>query len=389
MGLACSSGTPVQEEIVSVRHQDVRDEFGKWIKAEITPLENRKVSVHFEGWDAKWDCIMDLDKDREEFAPYGRYSTKAADTTKYREGDRVQVLQRRPQKLNEWVDAEVDTVEGAEVRVKYHVRGHRKQFQYWYHVNRAEIKKPSEDYFGSSKRYRSTEESSQPRTRNLDRTRDEDYDEVDMIPPEREFGGRAMGGRGGGGGSGFKKDGKLCCDKCNKPHLTEDCPTYRKARPKHKDAWVNLGKKPIEMGSSGGNVKTFSAHVVRQPGDGNCLFHSLSHGLRSNASTLRRKICSFILNNPGLDIGGDTIKEWVHYDKGCSVSRYVDRMSRNGCWGGGIEIAACAHMAGVNVHVWERGWGYHKRISCFDVKNATKTINVVYQGRMHYDALVL
>lgn len=44
----------------------------------------------------------------------------------------------------------------------------------------------------------------------------------------------------------------------------------------------------------------------------------------------------------------------------------------------------------VNVHVYEknrRGPGY-RRISCFDCPKAARTIHVLYQGGVHYDALV-
>ena len=33
------------------------------------------------------------------------------------------------------------------------------------------------------------------------------------------------------------------------------------------------------MGKSGGNFKLRSARVIRQPGDGNCLFHSMAYHL--------------------------------------------------------------------------------------------------------------
>jgi hypothetical protein len=41
------------------------------------------------------------------------------------------------------------------------------------------------------------------------------------------------------------------------------------------------------MGSDGGNVIVANARVVRQPGDGSCLFHSLAHGLGDGTSALQ------------------------------------------------------------------------------------------------------
>lgn len=61
-----------------------------------------------------------------------------------------------------------------------------------------------------------------------------------------------------------------------------------------------------------------------------------------------------------------------------------------GGWGGGIEMAACSRLKQVNVHVYEqKGGNNFKRISCFNNPKAVKTVHVLYQGRMHYDALVV
>ena len=60
---------------------------------------------------------------------------------------------------------------------------------------------------------------------------------------------------------------KLCCDKCNGKHLTDECPVYRKPREKHRDAYVNYGrKKPKQIGGGGGNfvIKSLNARVIRQ-----------------------------------------------------------------------------------------------------------------------------
>jgi hypothetical protein len=104
---------------------------------------------------------------------------------------------------------------------------------------------------------------------------------------------------------------------------------------------------------------------------------------------LRREIAGFLQQNPSLQIAGDTLEEWVRWDSNSSVAEYARRMAMSG-WGGGIEMAACSLLKNVNVHVYEnahRGSEF-KRISCFDCPNALKTIHVLYQGGVHYDALV-
>jgi len=206
-------------------------------------------------------------------------------------------------------------------------------------------------------------------------------------------------GSHGHGSGGATSSSSISCDRCDGKHTTDRCPHFVKEREKHRDAWVNYGRKggPHQMGSSGGNFVLKSARVVRQPGDGSCLFHSLNYGLNqgglgsSSAQSLRREIASFLQQNPSLTIAGDTIEEWVRWDASSSVESYSRRMAMSG-WGGGIEMAACSLLKNVNVHVYENAMrscgGEFKRISCFDSPNAARTIHVLYQGGVHYDALV-
>lgn len=187
------------------------------------------------------------------------------------------------------------------------------------------------------------------------------------------------------------------CDKCDGPHATEACPHFRKPRDDHKDAWVNYGKKlPLQMGRSGGKLILKGGRAIAQPGDGSCLFHSLCFGLNGGrshgqfgANRLRKELAHFVQNNPRVKISGDTLEEWVRWDTNSSVDSYTRRI-RQGGWGGGIEMAACSILMGVNVHVYERRrGGAFERISCFDSPKPTKqTVHVLYQGGVHYDALV-
>lgn len=184
-----------------------------------------------------------------------------------------------------------------------------------------------------------------------------------------------------------------CCDKCDGPHETDACPHFRRARENHKDAWTMLGKGGGLGKENVENAPVLPARQVRvvpQPGDGSCLFHSLSYGLsdRSSASTLRREICAFIAKNPEEEIGDTALKDWVSYDSGGTVNAYAQKMS-SGTWGGGIEMAALTRMKHVNVHVYEKCREGYRRISAFESPGSSKTVNVLYQGRMHYDAIVV
>jgi hypothetical protein len=190
-----------------------------------------------------------------------------------------------------------------------------------------------------------------------------------------------------------KNNGK--CDKCDGPHPTDRCPHFKKGRDNHKDAWVNYGKEhPGRMGNDGGNYVLRDARVVRQPGDGSCLFHSLTYGLKAHgdnlsATALRHELANFIKKHPKLEIAGDTLEEWVNWDSNTSVNAYAQRMAAGRAWGGGIEIAACSLLRKANIHVYERKGNEIRRISCFDYPEKTRRlVHILYQGGMHYDALV-
>lgn len=188
------------------------------------------------------------------------------------------------------------------------------------------------------------------------------------------------------------------CDKCDGPHPTDKCPFFKKSREDHKDSWVHYGdRNPHKMGADGGNTLLRNARVVHQPGDGSCLFHSLIFGLlggsagsagHNTAMELRRDLARFVETHQDLKIAGDTIDEWVKWDQNMSARAYAQKMAHSG-WGGGIEMACFSIMKAVNVHVYENARNAEfKRISCFDVPHAQRTVHVLYQGGVHYDALV-
>jgi hypothetical protein len=104
------------------------------------------------------------------------------------------------------------------------------------------------------------------------------------------------------------------CDKCDGGHSTDRCPFYKKARDNHPDAKPAREKKMLGLQSGPPEIlRIGSARVIRQPGDGSCLFHSLSHGLKdgSSASSLRKQVAEFIQSNPTLEISDSPLKDWV------------------------------------------------------------------------------
>ena len=119
----------------------------------------------------------------------------------------------------------------------------------------------------------------------------------------------ASAGKGGGG-----THPKGTCDRCDGTHLTDDCHIFKKPRDNHIDA---TRRKPPEMGKPGGNFVLRNARVVRQPGDGSCLFHSMSYGMGTgDARSLRRDLAKWIDANPNYKIADTPVKDWVsfHYN---------------------------------------------------------------------------
>jgi hypothetical protein len=137
-------------------------------------------------------------------------------------------------------------------------------------------------------------------------------------------------------------------------------------------------------------VKESDACIVAQPMDGSCLFHSLSYGVDdgSDASSLRHDISRYIGDNPDMVIAGTALKDWIKFDTGGKVAAYAAEMA-GGTWGGGIEIEAFTRLKDVNVHVFETCPGGYRRICCFDQSDDQRTVGLLYQGREHYDALVI
>lgn len=187
-----------------------------------------------------------------------------------------------------------------------------------------------------------------------------------------------------------KKEGP--CDKCDGPHHEEDCPHFKgKSREQHKDAteYYGANNKPGDSGDSGPYILK-AARIVPQPGDGSCLFHSLAYGLKSTtAEVLRAKVAEYVSDNPDMVIGGNPLRDWVLWDAGMDVKSYAKTMRTGSRWGGAVEIAVCAAVHSVSVHVYTKGSGGFERISTFgdSADSGRAVINVHYGGRVHYDAL--
>ena len=146
---------------------------------------------------------------------------------------------------------------------------------------------------------------------------------------------------------------------------------------------------PKRLGTSGGRrLKRGEYWIIQQPGDGKCLFHSLSEGECENVAQIKGSILDFILRNPDEEIDNTSIAEWIQIDTGENAAAYVDRMRGNSGdeWGGPLEIAVYARLKAQNVHVFRQLEGMELICtSQFDTPGAMSTKCVCYKNGNHYD----
>eukprot|EP00439_Symbiodinium_sp_Y106_P006087 s4557_g1.t1 len=185
------------------------------------------------------------------------------------------------------------------------------------------------------------------------------------------------------------------CDKCDGPHATDDCPHFKKPRDEHKDAYENYQKGSVEgveeaAEEAASEKLPKSVRVLPQPGDGSCLFHSLSHGLKKGplgASALRAEIADYIAAHPQEEVAGNPIADWVLWDSGKDPKAYALSMREGSRWGGAMEIALCAKLHRIRVDIFERRSDHFLRIASFGEAEEFEPVRLLYGGRVHYDAL--
>lgn len=193
------------------------------------------------------------------------------------------------------------------------------------------------------------------------------------------------------------------CDKCDGAHDTSACPHFRGQRDVHKDAWglysgaAVAGKAHLQAREcvAPRSISRGSASIVRMPGDGSCLFHSIAYGLgafghQEDGHTVRQRVSNFFRENPDREISGNPMSSWLYWDSRLTVSNYCSRLSADGFWGGAIEMAACAQIFGVDIGVYEEDYygGGFRRISDFLCDTPPRgAVLVSYHGRAHYNAL--
>ena len=134
----------------------------------------------------------------------------------------------------------------------------------------------------------------------------------------------------------------------------------------------------------------FAGTLVKMPGDGSCLLHSLALG---DAVKLREQVVTWLRVNPNYPFLTSTLAAFVLSETGEAWPEYCNRMQHAHAWAGIPELVATAQMQRVGVRVFaDVGHGhFHLRAILgeeFIINNIdAEPIDVVY-GSNHYDSLI-
>ena len=73
----------------------------------------------------------------------------------------------------------------------------------------------------------------------------------------------------------------------------------------------------------------------RMPGDGNCLYYSLSFGLNKipkcsewTAQQLRLHLAHWVAEHPTVEVAGQQLKTWILWDSNSSITEYAATMTK-------------------------------------------------------------
>ena len=137
--------------------------------------------------------------------------------------------------------------------------------------------------------------------------------------------------------------------------------------------------------------------VVKQPGDGSCLFHCLNYGLSGNSSsedamTLRARLAKHIRDNASTYYGVAPLCQWVAMERGMGCKEYADEIEKSG-WGGAIELAVFAKAWHARIQTYTAatssgGGTVFRPMAAFGEVGCSPRIRLLFGGGNHYDVIV-
>jgi hypothetical protein len=212
------------------------------------------------------------------------------------------------------------------------------------------------------------------------------------------------------------------CDKCDGPHDASVCPLFQnKAREPHADALDMYEKNSVKRRRA--RAAADEARALRQALTATTtttttttrswsrlrrakLRWRSSQAAGPASSTRSATGCgdarrarppqaAFVVSSPNGSLLTVThrwavLADWVLWDAGTGVAPHARLMRESSAWSSAVELAPCAYVCGVEVHVHEPNGRSFMRIARFrpeGTDHRRKVVRIVYGGRCHYDGL--
>jgi len=124
--------------------------------------------------------------------------------------------------------------------------------------------------------------------------------------------------------------------------------------------------------------------VKKMYGDGNCLFRSLSDQLFEDNgkghNIVRSVVCNYLSDNI------DSLREF--FPDEIDIHKYINKMRKNGVWGGNKEIAAAAMYYSRKITIFQDGLTTKDSSYSIGDNLSKPPLMLVYTGHKHYDSVI-
>ena len=158
---------------------------------------------------------------------------------------------------------------------------------------------------------------------------------------------------------------------------------------------VNKDISPMSIELTGLLPKTEDLMVVKVPGNGSCLFHSVqvAAGEKFQVQQLRQMVAEAVVRDAGVHFNGMPLGEWIHSETEMTPQAYAKAISAN-AWGGQIELHLLAQELKTPIQVYtESTMDAHAYQHSFsptglNAQGAESEPIRVLLNKEHYDALV-
>lgn len=137
-----------RNELTSIRvgyQMDIRDGFGKYLKAEVIEVQRDRIKISFIGWNSMWDKWLDIGQEHMLMAPLGAITDRQINKMQLRDlgiGEKVIIKLPTYHKHAHfgWINAEIINMDKGQLNVQYHLKEERDLdgndiHEYWVHAD--------------------------------------------------------------------------------------------------------------------------------------------------------------------------------------------------------------------------------------------------------------